>query len=178
MKQTFTLIALLLSLACLSQHKIYLKADHIKGESKDKAHLEWIDAFAFAGGATNTGFPQHGSGAGTGKANVSDYSLTICLDKSVVGLRQALFLGTLFKKVEIDVAKVVQGAETVYIKILLENVLITSLQEGGSIGEDKLTLNVSFSFTKYTYTYTPINPNGSTGSPVSFTWNMATNNTN
>ena len=62
-----------------------------------------------------------------------------------------------------------------YLKITMEQVLISSVSTGGSGGEDRLTENVSLNFAKFKFEYTPQKDDGSAGSAVEAHWNIATN---
>ena len=62
-----------------------------------------------------------------------------------------------------------------YLKIKMEEILVTAVSTGGSGGEDRLTENVSLNFRKFTTTYTPQSEKGAAGTPVDFTYDIAAN---
>ena len=62
-----------------------------------------------------------------------------------------------------------------YVKIKMEDVLITSVSTGGSGGEDRLTENVSLNFAKVSVDYTPQKDDGSPGTAIPYSWDIAAN---
>ena len=62
-----------------------------------------------------------------------------------------------------------------YLKIDLEEIIISSVSTGGSGGEDRLTENVSLNFKKFHTTYTPQADDGTAGAAVEAKWNIAEN---
>ena len=61
-----------------------------------------------------------------------------------------------------------------FLEIKMEDVLISSFQQGGSSGEYP-TESVSMNFSKIVFTYYPVNPDGSLGTPVSGGWDIKEN---
>src|SRR5690606_27146362 len=52
----FTLfITLLLAIPAFAQHEIFIEVAGIPGESTDATHKNWIDAYAYSGGLSNSG---------------------------------------------------------------------------------------------------------------------------
>jgi len=47
-----------------------------------------------------------------------------------------------------------------YIKITMKNVLVSSISQGGSGGEDRLTENVTLNFAEFKFEYQPQNEKG------------------
>jgi type VI secretion system secreted protein Hcp len=68
------------------------------------------------------------------------------------------------------------GAKPVQvIKIIMTDVLVTGVSSGGSGGEDRLTDNITLNFSKVEYDYSPTNPDGTAGTPISFAWDISAN---
>ena len=68
------------------------------------------------------------------------------------------------------------GKEPVeYIKIKMEKVMVTSINTGGSGGEDRLTENVSLNFAKVTFTYTEQTDKGAGEASKDFKWDIEAN---
>ncbi|HYZ71955.1 MAG TPA: type VI secretion system tube protein Hcp, partial [Chthoniobacterales bacterium] len=61
---------------------MFLKINGVDGESKDKAHSKQIDVLAWSWGLSNTGSAHVGGGAGSGKVNVQDISITKWVDSA------------------------------------------------------------------------------------------------
>jgi type VI secretion system secreted protein Hcp len=62
-----------------------------------------------------------------------------------------------------------------YIKIKMEEVLITSISTGGSGGEDRLTENVTLNFSKVSLDYVPQDDKGAPGTAIPMAWDIAAN---
>jgi type VI secretion system secreted protein Hcp len=58
----------------------FLKIDGIQGESQDKTHKNEIQLNSFSWGASNMGTSATGGGAGAGKVQFSDFSITKSVD--------------------------------------------------------------------------------------------------
>jgi len=147
----------------------------IAGESKDSVHKGEIDVLAWSWGMSNSGSAQMGGGAGSGKVNVQDLSVTKYTDKSTVNLQLACAQGTHLDSAILTVRKAGGKAPVEYIKITMTEVMITSVTAGGSGGEDRLTENISLNFAKVDYQYTPQKDDGSGDTAIDFKWDIAGN---
>jgi len=153
---------------------MFIQIGKIKGESIDKAHKDKIDVLAWSWGMSNSGSAHMGGGAGAGKVNVQDLSITKYIDKSSTDLMLAACNGKHFPDALLIVRKA--GEKPVeYLKIKLTDVLITSVSTGGSGGEDRLTENVSLNFAKVNVDYTPQKQDGSADSTLNMGWDIAAN---
>jgi len=153
---------------------MFIKIDSVDGESKDKAHKKEIDVLAWSWGASNSGSAHAGGGAGSGKVNVQDLSFTKWVDSATPKLLLAVHDGKHFASATLVVRKA--GEKPVeYLKIKLEEVLITSLSTGGSGGEDRLTENVTLNFGKVSVDYVPQDDKGAAGTAIPFAWDIAAN---
>lgn len=153
---------------------MFIKIGDIKGESKDKKHGKEIDVLAWSWGVSNSGNAQVGGGAGAGKVNVQDLSFTKYTDSATCPLLLAASNGKHYPQALLTVRKA--GEHPVeYIKIKMEEVLITSLSCGGSGGEDRLTENVSLNFAKVSVDYTPQKDDGSADTTIPYSWDIAAN---
>jgi len=155
---------------------IFLKIEGppIKGEALDDKHKEEIDVLAWSWGLSNSGNAQVGGGAGAGKVNVQDLSVTKYLDKSTTDLFLSTCNGQHHETVTLTVRKA--GTTPVeYVKITMTEVLITSLSTGGSGGQDRLTENLSLNFAKVKVEYTPQKPDGSAEATQTVIWDIAKN---
>jgi type VI secretion system secreted protein Hcp len=153
---------------------MFLKLDDIKGESSDKSHKETIDILAWSWGASNATSAHSGGGSGTGKVNVGDISITKYVDKSSAYLMTACFKGTHFKKAEVIVRKA-GGSPLEYIILTLEEVFVSSVNTGGSGGEDRLTENITLSYGKFSFKYTEQDEKGAKGKDHPFKWDIKAN---
>jgi type VI secretion system secreted protein Hcp len=153
---------------------MFMKIDDIKGESLDKTHKDSIQVLAWSWGATQSGTTHMGGGGGSGKVNVQDLSFTKYIDGSSPNLIKACCNGKHFKQALLTVRKAGENPVE-YVKIKLQDVLISSLSTGGSGGEDRLTENVTLNFSKFEFDYTGQKADGTAGSPIPATWNIAAN---
>ena len=153
---------------------IFIKIGALKGESIDKTHAGEIDVLAWSWGMSTSGSAHVGGGAGAGKANVQDLSLTKYIDKSSPDLMLAACNGKHFDSALLTVRKA--GEKPLeYLKITMTQVLITSVSTGGSGGEDRLTENVSLNFAAVKVDYVEQKKDGSAGDKPSMNWNIAEN---
>jgi len=155
---------------------MFLEAgDNIKGDTKDKefASKHGIDVLAWSWGMSNSGSTHVGGGAGAGKANFQDLSLTKYIDTATTGLMLSLAKGTHIPEVKLTVRRTGAGpgGQTHYLEITMKEVIVTSLSTGGSGGEDRLTENISLNFAEVKVEY--FAPDGKSGGV--FAWNIVEN---
>jgi len=146
----------------------------IDGESQDDTHKNEIDLLAWSWGSSQSGTTHMGSGGGAGKANIQDLSITKYVDSASHLLLQRTFDGEHIDKATLVVRKA-GGTPLEYIKIVMEDVMITSISTGGSGGEDRLTENVTLNFSKVELTYVPQKKDGSGGADKIAGWDIAAN---
>lgn len=145
------------------------------GESVDKTHPGEIDILAWSWGMSQSGTTHSGPGAGAGKVNVQDLSITKYVDSASAKLQLYCANGKHLDEATLVVRK---AGETPleYIKITMTDLIITSVSTGGSGGEDRLTENVVLNFAKVKFIYTPQGPDGKAVSPApEYTWDIAKN---
>lgn len=155
---------------------MFIKLEGIDSESQDDSHKDWIDVLAWSWGASQSGSTHMGGGGGSGKADIQDVSFTHFIDSASPKLMQYLFSGKHVPKGELVIRKA--GDKPLeYLKVQLEDVMITSLSTGGSGGEDRLTENVTLNFAKVNVIYTPQGKDGSGGAEIKAGWDIAANKT-
>ncbi|SRR6266478_1536141 len=155
---------------------MFIELDKINGETKDKVYAskKGIDVLAWSWGMSQSGSFHGGGGGGAGKANFQDISFTKWVDNSSPTLMQYCAKGTHIGKGCLTVRKA--GDKPLeYIKIKLEQIMVTAVSTGGSGGEDRLTENVTLNFAKFEFEYTPQKPDGSGGTMVPFKFNISEN---
>jgi type VI secretion system secreted protein Hcp len=153
---------------------MFLKMAPVKGESRDATHKEEIDVLAWSWGASQSGTTHSGTGGGAGKVNVQDLSLTKYVDKASHLLLSGCAKGTHFAEALLTVRKA--GDKPLeYIKVTMNEVMVTGVSTGGSGGEDRLTENVTLNFAKVKFEYTPQKPDGSGDATVNFAFDIAAN---
>lgn len=153
---------------------MFLQVGDIKGESRDEKHKDKIDVLAWSWGMSNSGTAHLGTGAGAGKVSIQDLSVTKYVDKSSPFLLLACCNGKHYTEANLIVRKAGENPVE-YIKIKMEEVMITSVSTGGSGGEDRLTENVVLNFAKVKVDYTPQKPDGTADTAIPMTWNIVAN---
>ena len=145
----------------------------IEGESTLPNYSKWIVVSAYSNGVSTT--VNIGPG-GAGVPNFQDLAFTLCVDKSMIPLKQVLFTGQPLTKVNVEFLKSSPNGTFAFYKIQMEGVYITSISEGGSVGNDVMMANVTFSPSRVRYIYTPTLPSGLPGTPMQYGWDRITNN--
>jgi len=115
-----------------------------------------IDILSFSFGASQTaviGVGSSGGEARAGRANLHDVSIMKVVDKTTPLLFEDCVTGNYLKKVEIIYDKPMGDSQEPYYKILLENALITSIQNSGS-NENPME-SISFAYSKIKVSYNP-----------------------
>jgi type VI secretion system secreted protein Hcp len=153
----------------------FLKLEPIKGESQDQKHKDEIQLLTWGWSMQQTGKAEYGSGAGAGKVRVDDLHFTHYLDKASPDLHFACANGKHFKDALLTCRKA--GEKPVeYLKIKLEDVLISSVQASGGHGdEERIIESVTLNFAKFVVEYTEQKPDGSPGPGTKKGWDMAAN---
>ena len=154
---------------------MFIKIDGITGESMDSKHKDEIDILAWSWGASNSGSAHLGGGAGSGKVNVQDISITKYLDKSSPALLGKCCQGDHIKEALLTVRKAGGKEPLEYIKITLSDVLVSSVSTGGSGGEDRLTENISLNFAKFKVNYIPQKADGTAEGEMPYSFDIKQN---
>ena len=149
----------------------FLKLPDIPGESANEGHKDEIEILSFSFGATQTGGTT--GGAGAGKVIFSDISFTKPVDKSTPLLYLTCAQG---KHIPTAVLYGRKAGErnTDYLVITLSDVLISSVQTGGSAG-DRPTESISLNYTKIEFSYARQKSDGSYDAPVKTGWDIKQN---
>jgi type VI secretion system secreted protein Hcp len=153
---------------------MFMKIAGVDGESKDKVHTKEIDVLAWSWGMSNSGSAHVGGGAGMGKVNIQDLSFTKYTDSSSPVLALACCNGTHYQDATLVVRKA-GGTPVEYIKIKLEEVLISAVTTGGSGSEDRLVENVTLNFGKVSLDYTPQDDKGKALTAIPMAWDITAN---
>ena len=152
----------------------FLKLGDIEGESKDNTYSDWIDVLSWSWGLSQSGTMGMGGGGGAGKVNVQDLSITKYLDKSSTNCYLKCCSGKHYPDAKLIVRKAGENPVE-YMKITMEEVLISSISSGGSGGEDRVTENVTMNFAKVKVEYTPQKPDGSPEAVMDIGWDIEGN---
>jgi type VI secretion system secreted protein Hcp len=139
----------------------FLKIDGIDGEAQDHAHKNEISIESWSFGATNAASGYAGGGGGAGKVSVQDMHFTSKLNKASTGLMLSCATGKHIANVLLTCRKA--GEKPIeYLKIKLQDVLVSSYQTGGSAHGDVVPVDqFSLNFAKFHLEYAEQKADGS-----------------
>jgi type VI secretion system secreted protein Hcp len=153
----------------------FLKLGDLKGESLVKGFEDQIQVLAWSWGMSQTGTTHHGSGGGAGKVNVQDMSFTHHVDSSSPALILACCKGTHYPEGTLVMRKA-GGDPLPYLTIKLTDIIVTSVSDGGSGGEDMQTQNVTLNFAAFEVSYQPQDNQGKKkGGAITVKYDIAKN---
>jgi type VI secretion system secreted protein Hcp len=152
---------------------MFMKIDDIKGESSDAKHKDAIEVLSWTWGLSQSGSAHHGGGTGTGKVSVRDVSFTKYVDRSTPVLMKYCCKGKFFDQATLYVRKA-GDSPVEYIKLELSHGLISSVTNGGSGHDERLTETISLNFKAFKLEYTP-QKGGKAEPVVPAGWDIAKN---
>jgi type VI secretion system secreted protein Hcp len=149
----------------------------LEGESSHAGHEGEIDVLSWSWGVTQSGTMHTGAGGGAGKANVQDLHITKHVDSASPNLLQWCCSGKQFEKATLICRKAsgTDGEHVPYLTVEMEKLIITSVQSGGSDGQDMFSESLTLNFGQYKAKYTPQNDDGTAGSEIEAGWNIRAN---
>jgi type VI secretion system secreted protein Hcp len=155
----------------------FLSLTGIKGESQKADHTGDIDIESFSWGASNSTSVGTGTGASTGKVNISDFSVMKTTDKSSPVVFQKCCDGSVIPFASVTLQRQVSGVATPYLVYTFGNVYVTSVQWSGSggAGGDSPMESLTFCFEEVTVDYTPQKDDGTADKAIHGGWNVGTN---
>lgn len=148
--------------------------DTIKGESKDAAYEGKIDILGWSWGMSQTGSSHLGGGAGSGKVDIQDISVTKYVDTASANLMLYCAKGNHFEEGKL-VCRKAGGEQLEYLVINMKKIMVTNFSTGGSAGEDRLTETVVLNFAEVSVEYCEQMEDGSGAAAVAFGWNIEQN---
>lgn len=130
----------------------FLIIDGVKGESADTTYSGEIDVVAFSWGMNQSGSMHIAGGGGSGKVSVHDMSVTKYVDTATTAFMQKCCSGKHFPKAQL-ICRKAGDTPLEFLKVTMEEVLISSISSGGSGSESKMTENVTLNFAKVKVEY-------------------------
>jgi len=136
-----------------------------KGEATAKGFEGWIQAQSFSYGVSQSGASTRAGGGGAGKATLTDLTITKLVDRTSPVLFTAAATGKRYPTVAVHVTAGGERGQTAFYRILLSDVLVSSVQVSGS-GSDRPSESVTFNFAKIEIEYVITGEKGEKTSPI------------
>jgi len=157
----------------------FLKIDGVKGESMDSVYAGaagWIDILSFTYGVTQTGSASSQGGLTAGKANLQDFTFT---QKVHIGSPEMFIrccTGKYCKNANMIARKAAGAKAMEFLKIDMDNVLITSVTAQGAGGPDEIpTETVALTAEQMSVYYAEQKEDGTKKSDKKVTFNQKKN---
>ncbi len=151
----------------------FLEVDGVEGESKRKGFEGKIEITSFDFGVSNPASIGSGSGAGSGKAQLSSFVVTKATDAASPALFQACCEGKHFPNAKITFHKAGGEEALPYLTYEFDKVFVESLEWGGaSGGDDRPAETLSLAFGRVEILYQPQAEAGSAAGAVSASWDQ------
>jgi len=155
---------------------MFLKLEGVNGESEDFKHAKEIDVIGWNWGVSNTGTAHLGGGAGTGKANFRDLSVTKYVDLASTPVLLSCAQGKHFTTATLTIRKAGGENPLEYLVITMSEVMVSNVQHGGSSGDERTTEVISLNFERIDVKYTEqAKTGGSGGASPEFKWDILKN---
>jgi type VI secretion system secreted protein Hcp len=159
--------------ACAAAVDYFLKIDGIDGESSDHAHENEIDVLSWSWGVSNSGSHSGGGGGGAGKVIMQDFISVKFLDKASPKLMLACATEQPVRDVVLVGRKGDEEKGVEFLRIRLQDVLISSYSVGGSGRSEELPMeSMSLNFAAIEFEYVPVSEDGRPGEPVRVAWRI------
>jgi type VI secretion system secreted protein Hcp len=155
----------------------YLILDGIKGESQDHKMKDKgaIDVESWSWGESQTGTHVGGGGGGAGKVAMQDFHFVMKVNKASPELMLACAEGRHIKKADLICRKAGKEQQE-FLKISMEDLLVSSYQTGGSGHSDIIpTDQISLNFSKIKFEYKEQKADGSLGGAIPAGWDVKAN---
>lgn len=154
---------------------MFIKIDGIEGESLDTNHKNEIQILSWNWDVSQHSNMHSGSGGGSGKASVADFSFEHYIDKASPNLLNYCLSGKHIKNIQFVVRKA-GGDPLEYLIIKFTDVIITHVGMAGSVhDESRPREEVRFSFTKMTQDYVMQNAEGHKSGVISASYDVKAN---
>lgn len=146
---------------------IYLKLDGIEGESTDSKHIKWLDIISFehsSSQSVQTGIPDV-----SGRGVFDVFTIVHKVDKTTPKFQEACMKGTRISNAELNVCRVIAGAQTVIYKVKFEGLKVVNARvyvEEYEDGTYATLEEVKFLTSKQTWTASTISIDNENGGNI------------
>ena len=152
---------------------VYAKYDGIDGQCTKDAHDKWIDVLSVDWGCHRPGGGTTGQARHKSAAMVDDMTITMDYEKAAPKLQESMLMGKVIPKLELEMTTTYgDGAESLFLKYELKNVMVTSFQTSAQ-QQGAPTVVVSNNFEEIKVTYTEYDTAGKKGGNAETTFNVA-----
>jgi type VI secretion system secreted protein Hcp len=153
---------------------IFLKLAGIDGEALDARHSNEIEVLSWNWSVNQVSSMHGGSGGGAGKCTVSDLAFEHNIDRASPNLMQYCLTGKHVAQALLTVRKA-GGTPLEYLKITMEDVLISRVQTVCSPSMRAPREQISLSFSRVRQEYIVQNSNGGSAGAVSAGYDIKAN---
>lgn len=154
---------------------MFIKIDGIEGESLDATHKNEIQVLNWDWVVSQHSNMHSGSGGGSGKATVNDFSFTHYVEKASPNLLNHCLTGKHIKNIQFVVRKA-GGDPLEYLIMKFTDTIITRVDLHGSLEDESRPRElVHFSFTKMTQDYVMQNAEGHKSGVISASYDVKAN---
>lgn len=150
---------------------MFLTINGVNGESVDQSFKGALDVLSYRFGVEG-GTPA-GTGA-SGKPHLSDLSVVTYQSLATIPLYVACAAGKHYATAALSLRRVTGATSpVVYFTMTLTDVTVTSVAEGASDGDDRVTDSLSLSFAQIDLSYKAQSSTGGVGATVTGGWDVA-----
>jgi type VI secretion system secreted protein Hcp len=158
----------------MATSNVYLKVDNVTGEAVDTDHQSWIEVDNFSWGLSNPASFAINKGGQATQANFGPLVISKHTDQASSALAMICANGGHPGKATLSCMKLDGTSRVEYLKIELENVMVTDFQWGGSGGDQIVNETCSLIFNKITTTYQVQQDAGGAGGAATFSYDIST----
>lgn len=153
---------------------IFLKLSGINGEAQDSSHKDEIEVLRWDWEVSQKSSTHSGSGGGSGKATVCDLNLDHYVDRSSPNLMKFCLTGKHIANATLTVRKA-GGSPLEFMKIVMDDVIVTSVGPGATDSMDRVREQISLSFAKVKLEYVVQNERGGSAGTVAAGFDIRAN---
>ena len=158
----------------MAQTNIYLKLDHIDGESLDENHEKWIELESFSWDVNNQANFAKGQGGQATQSEIHGISVTKICDKSSVILWKNCTTGKHILNGKIRCLKLDGEKRVEYLRIDLTDIMVKSIKWNGVGNESVMKEDVELVFAEFHQEYVLQSDVGDPQGAVPFGFNIQT----
>jgi type VI secretion system secreted protein Hcp len=148
---------------------LYVFIQGIRGESANVKHRGWIEAYAYSLGLKNPGSFNFDSAS---EVTFTDFTINKRPDASTPKIMLAVCTGMNFSQAKIELTRIISGREVVFLSYVLSDVVIPSYDVKLGVSSAFPLEEVTFSFGRITWSYTPFSIIGIPLAPITGGWDL------